>query len=236
MLLRPTLWALAFVLSVVGGTSSADVVLSQSNNPTALFNEQFASIMDAERQALRTVSAVKVRRLSVPPAGAASDAALGIDTQRFDPAFLSSLPKPKGGESWRCLAEALYFEARGETVKGIFAVAEVILNRVDSRRYPNTVCDVVYQGTGVKHRCQFSYACDGQKEVITEPRAYEKVGKIAQMMLRDGAPRNLTEGATHYHTKSVNPRWARVYPRTTTIGYHHFYRQAYGRDRQIASR
>jgi spore germination cell wall hydrolase CwlJ-like protein len=84
---------------------------------------------------------------------------------------------------------------------------------------------VIYQGTGQKYRCQFTYACDGKKEVINEPRAYEKVSKIAQVMLAEDAPRDLTSGATHYHTKSVNPRWARVYPRTTTIGYHHFYRQ-----------
>ncbi len=105
----------------------------------------------------------------------------------------------------------------------IFAVGEVILNRVDSDRYPDTVCEVIHQGTGRLFECQFTYTCDGKKETIAEPRAYDMVGKVARLML-DGKPRTLTSGATHYHTKSVAPRWSRVFARTTTIGYHHFYR------------
>ena len=136
------------------------------------------------------------------------------------------MPFEKGGESWACLAEALYFEARGESVKGIFAVGEVSLNRVEHPAYPDTVCGVIYQGTGKRFQCQFTYSCDGKKEVFNERRAYEKVGKIASLMLGGKAPLDLTEGATHYHTKSVKPRWSRVYPRTATIGYHHFYRKA----------
>ena len=130
----------------------------------------------------------------------------------------------KGGKQWRCLAEALYFEARGESVKGQFAVAEVILNRVDSAAYPDTVCAVINQGTGRKYACQFTYTCDGHKEVIAEPRAFERVGKVAHLML-NGAPRGLTEGATHYHTRAVRPSWSRKFPRTASIGVHHFYRQ-----------
>lgn len=129
----------------------------------------------------------------------------------------------KGGAEWRCLAEALYFEARGESVKGQFAVAEVILNRVDSPEFPDEICAVVHQGTGRKYQCQFTYTCDGYKEVISEPRAFERVGKVAHLMVQ-GAPRPLTQGATHYHTRAVNPRWAHRFPRTATIGVHHFYR------------
>ena len=128
-----------------------------------------------------------------------------------------------GGADWRCLAEALYFEARGESVKGQFAVAEVILNRVDSAEFPDNVCAVVHQGTGRKYQCQFTYTCDGHKEVINEPRAFDQVGKIAHLMVQ-GAPRPLTKGATHYHTRAVSPRWSRTFPRTATIGVHHFYR------------
>jgi len=127
-------------------------------------------------------------------------------------------------EQWQCLAEALYFEARGESVKGQFAVAEVILNRVDSASYPGTLCGVIKQGTGRKYQCQFTYTCDGIAEKIHERDAFERVGKVARLMI-DGAPRVLTDGATHYHTKAVNPNWARKFPRTATIGVHHFYRQ-----------
>ncbi|MDX1780701.1 MAG: cell wall hydrolase [Thalassovita sp.] len=137
--------------------------------------------------------------------------------------FLDSLPAAKGGEEWQCMAEALYFEARGESVKGQFAVAEVIMNRVDSPRFPNTVCGVVHQGTGRKYQCQFTYTCDGYKEVIAEHDAYARVGKVAKLMV-NGAPRELTDGATYYHTKAVRPRWSRKFDRTATIGVHHFYR------------
>jgi spore germination cell wall hydrolase CwlJ-like protein len=130
---------------------------------------------------------------------------------------------PDGGSEFSCLAEALYFEARGETIKGQFAVAEVILNRVASTQFPNTVCGVIHQGTGRKYQCQFTYTCDGQKEVIHEPQAYERVSKVARLAL-DGAGADLTEGATYYHTTAVNPRWARSFTRTARYGVHLFYR------------
>ena len=137
--------------------------------------------------------------------------------------WLAGLKVKSDGADWRCLAEALYFEARGESVKGQFAVAEVILNRVDNPEFPDNVCGVVHQGTGRKYQCQFTYTCDGIKEVINEPHAFKRVGKIAHLMVQ-GAPRPLTQGATHYHTRAVSPRWSRIFPRTTTIGVHHFYR------------
>ena len=143
---------------------------------------------------------------------------------KFSRSWIDAQPKARGNAQWRCLAEALYFEARGETVKGQFAVAEVILNRVKSERFPGSTCGVINQGTGRKYQCQFTYTCDGNPDTIRELAAYESVGKVARAAL-DGQAPALTSGATHYHTKSVNPRWARVFPRTTTIGYHHFYRE-----------
>jgi spore germination cell wall hydrolase CwlJ-like protein len=142
----------------------------------------------------------------------------------YDPTWIAAQPKASGGPEWKCLAEALYFEARGETLKGQFAVAEVILNRVDSANFPNTICDVVNQGTGRKYACQFTYTCDGVAEKINEPRAWQRVAKVARVMM-DGGDRGLTEGATFYHTKAVRPRWSKSFDRTATIGVHHFYRQ-----------
>jgi hypothetical protein len=212
-------WAICFIAMLsFGSVAPADVVMSQSNIPAAEFDEK----VPAYGSSHRAVPSGRVRTMvdaPLPPERAARVAAITYDRD-----FLRRLPQPQGGEPWRCLSEALYFEARGESVKGIFAVAEVILNRVDSGNYPDSVCDVVYQGTGRLYECQFTYSCDGRKETITEPDAYRRVAKIARLML-DGAPRVLTNGATHYHTKSVNPRWARVYDKTATIGYHHFYRQ-----------
>ncbi|MEL6479117.1 MAG: cell wall hydrolase [Pseudomonadota bacterium] len=126
-------------------------------------------------------------------------------------------------EAWRCLAEALYFEARGESTLGQVAVAEVILNRVDSRKYPNTVCGVIRQGENSGRGCQFSYRCDGHSDAIREKKAYAHVGKVAWVMLQ-GKPRIITGKATHYHTTAVSPRWARKLVRTTKIGEHIFYR------------
>ena len=140
----------------------------------------------------------------------------------YTSAYLSALPTVKGGKQWKCLAEALYFEARGEAIEGQFAVAEVIMNRADSASFTYSVCGVVHQGTGRRFACQFTYNCDGLAEVIREKKAYAQVGKVAKLML-DGAPRRLTKGALYYHTKSVNPKWARSFSRTTTIGRHHFY-------------
>ncbi|MCX7559312.1 cell wall hydrolase [Sulfitobacter sp. F26204] len=140
--------------------------------------------------------------------------------------WIDSRPKATGSAQWRCLAEALYFEARGETVKGQFAVAEVIMNRVKSARFPGSLCAVINQGTGKKYQCQFTYTCDGRAEVISEPLAFARVGKIARLMI-DGQVPKLTEGATHYHTTAVNPRWARVYTRTAKIGVHLFYRHTW---------
>ena len=172
-----------------------------------------------EQNALTAASPAHLRRLVTP----VSAPARGVD---YDKAWLASQPRASGGKEWQCLSEALYFEARGETVKGMFAVAEVILNRVDSARFPDSVCGVVHQGTGKRYGCQFTYTCDGLPETVHEPRAWDRVGKVARAML-DGAPRRLTDGATHYHTTAVRPDWARSYTRTGQIGDHLFYRHTW---------
>ncbi len=140
-------------------------------------------------------------------------------------AWIDAQPIATGDAEWDCLATAIYFEARGESIRGQFAVAEVILNRVDSPLYPRTVCRVVHQG-GSKG-CQFSFTCDGRKDRIRDREAFGVAGKIARVML-DGAPRALTDGATHFHTKHVRPGWARRMPQTAAIGAHRFYRIASG--------
>ncbi|MEM9970707.1 MAG: cell wall hydrolase [Pseudomonadota bacterium] len=192
------------------------MTVSASNNPTIELNQRLSSLFSAEREALTSLDADDVARLLTLPEPS--------EDSGWSRQALAAMPEPEGGEQWACLSEALYFEARGETVKGMAGVAEVILNRVDDPRYPDTVCGVINQGTGERFRCQFTYNCDGKPETIGNDRAYTTVAKVARIML-DGAPRALTDGATHYHTKSVNPRWSRVFPRTTTIGYHHFYRE-----------
>lgn len=135
--------------------------------------------------------------------------------------WLMSRPEPSGDAEWACLTEAVYFEARGESLDGQIAVAEVILNRVDSPLYPRTICGVVKQRGG--GGCQFSYVCQG-KTKMREKGAADLAGRIARAML-DGAPRVLTDGATHFHTKGVKPSWSKRFARTAAIGAHYFYRQ-----------
>lgn len=189
-------------------------------DPTVALDGQMTLLLGLERAVLSEVSEAHFQGLTTPPLKAAAFA----QNIEYTRSWVSDQPIRTGGNEWECLTQALYFEARGESVKGQFGVAEVILNRVASSRYPDTVCGVINQGTGKKYQCQFTYTCDGRAEVIAEQRAYEAVGKIAYATL-NGAPRNLTSGATHYHTKAVNPRWAKVFPHTATIGVHHFYRQ-----------
>ena len=175
------------------------------------------ALLGKERASFSGVATSQIARL-------ASVTGTGSGTQPLYTAdWLAAQPTPSGGPQWQCLSEALYFEARGESTKGLFAVAEVILNRVDSARYPGDVCGVVHQGTGARFACQFTFTCDGQPEEVRNPAAWARVGKVARAML-DGAPRALTDGALFYHTNAVSPRWASAMARTTSIGVHHFYR------------
>lgn len=142
----------------------------------------------------------------------------------YDAAWLTQFPASDDSEEWECLAGALYHEARGESIEGQVAVAEVILNRVDAVSYPDTVCGVVYEGSANGGPCQFSFACDGESDARDEGDAAARAGRIASAML-DGTPRALTDGATFFHTTAVAPSWARAFERTTRIGAHLFYRK-----------
>jgi len=136
--------------------------------------------------------------------------------------WLMVQPVPEGDAELKCLTEALYFESRGESLEGQIGVAEVILNRVDSPLYPRTICGVVKQSGG--GGCQFSYVCDGHADRMREADAADLAGRIARAML-DDAPRLLTAGATHFHTRSVRPGWSKRFAHTASIGAHLFYRQ-----------
>ena len=128
----------------------------------------------------------------------------------------------------KCLAEGIYFEARGEPESGQAAVAQVILNRVRNPAYPKTICGVVYQNQNFRNRCQFSFACDGRSERIAEQRQWETAKQVA---------RDVTEGriwiaevgdSTHYYANYVRPGWARRMIKMDTIGAHLFYRTKLG--------
>lgn len=115
-----------------------------------------------------------------------------------------------------CLAEAVYFEARGTGTEGEAAVAHVIVNRTESPKFPNSVCGVVAQG------CQFSYRCDGRSDALADPRARASAYRVAEAVLT--AEEDPTNGALFFHSAKARPGWFAKRPRVARIGGNVFYR------------
>lgn len=125
-----------------------------------------------------------------------------------------------------CLATAIYFEARGEPLKGQKAVAEVVMTRAGSGLYPSSICGVVYQNSNRHLACQFTFTCDGIKDRTRDQEAWTLARRIAvAAMTKAKNKRPLTKWATHYHASYVRPRWASKLVHTATIGTHVFYRE-----------
>jgi spore germination cell wall hydrolase CwlJ-like protein len=143
-----------------------------------------------------------------------------------DHAWMSRpLPASVFGEAeQKCLATAIYFEARGENTRGQAAVAQVVLNRVRNPAYPNTICGVVYQNDNWRNACQFSFACDGIKDRITSPEHYRLAKDIAMAVTAGKIFISDVGSSTHYHATYVNPRWSRTMEKMKKIGLHIFYR------------
>ena len=133
---------------------------------------------------------------------------------------LSDLEKER-----RCLTESIYFEARGESAVGQLAIAEVILNRVMSGRYPANICGVVFQGAK-SNQCQFSFACNGDMRKPRDPVAWRKAQRLAHYVLAGKVRNTIVGSATYYHAAYVNPYWAPHMVEVAKIGQHIFYRSA----------
>ena len=144
-----------------------------------------------------------------------------------------------------CLAQNIYFEAKSEPLAGQYAVADVVLNRVNDTRYPNTICEVVREGPikeswktrqhadlpdseriyhPIKNRCQFSWYCDGKADTIRDNDAWRTAQIIAYKIVHTDKMRGITEGATHYHADYVSPKWASKIQLVGSISTHIFYR------------
>ena len=135
-----------------------------------------------------------------------------------------------------CLALNTYHEAKNQSMIGQIATAQVVMNRVADDRYPNTVCEVVKQGPHrpswenpekeypIRHRCQFSWYCDGKPDIPKNEKAWKKAQDVAFLVLYNKINLDVTEGATHYHATYVRPAWAKTKTRTTRIEKHIFYR------------
>lgn len=127
-------------------------------------------------------------------------------------------------KSMWCLATAIYFEARGESYRGQVGVAQVVMNRVKHKVYPNTVCGVVFQNQSRRNACQFSFACDGIPERVSDKKSWAQAEEIAKKVSNGSLYLTEVANATHYHASYVSPRWAPRMKRMTKIGLHLFYR------------
>lgn len=146
-------------------------------------------------------------------------------------AFEFKVVEPTREAELHCLATAIYHEARGEPERGQLVVGGVILNRVASRFYPDTICQVVYQNVHMRNACQFSFACDGITKRVTENEVWKEIRQRAEWLMNcqgdidcQESKRNWAVWAsTHYHADYVHPFWADKIMRTGQIGRHIFY-------------
>ncbi|MEO1657106.1 MAG: cell wall hydrolase [Pseudomonadota bacterium] len=222
----------AFLLAV-GALFITMVRTSQMIETAAAEPELAAEVVEVEPEEpapsveVRVVSAVEVLMAGGFDGNAvARDLILaGIPAHAFAiPAAVFDQPFDEfEADEHACLSQAIYFEARNQSVLGQIAVADVILNRVDHGRFPDTVCGVVFQGEERRHRCQFSFACDGVPETAHEKDAWAKSEALADLIMRGFRP-PLTRYATFYHAEYVSPGWAKAFVETTVIGDHIFYR------------
>ncbi|MBB4217565.1 spore germination cell wall hydrolase CwlJ-like protein [Rhizobium sp. BK212] len=143
-----------------------------------------------------------------------------------DHAWAASVLAPSvfSAREQQCLASGIYFEARGESVKGQAAVAQVILNRVRNPSYPKTICGVVYQNEDWRNRCQFSFACDAIKDRVNSEYHWRVARDVAMAVTAGKIWLPQVGSATHYHAVYVRPKWARTMEKVGRIGLHVFYR------------
>ncbi|MBY5790099.1 cell wall hydrolase [Rhizobium leguminosarum] len=143
-----------------------------------------------------------------------------------DHAWAASVLAPSvfSAQEQQCLASGIYFEARGESVKGQAAVAQVILNRVRNPSYPKTICGVVYQNEDWRNRCQFSFACDSIKDRVNSEYHWRVARDVAMAVTSGKIWLPQVGSATHYHAVYVRPKWAKTMEKVGRIGLHVFYR------------
>ena len=136
-------------------------------------------------------------------------------------------------EQIECMAVNAYHEARSQSVAGQLATMHVVLNRVQSKKFPNSICEVVTQGPTyvnwkgnewpIRDKCQFSWYCDGMSDTAKDIESYNRIYELAEY-ITTAETYDYTEGATHYHADYVSPSWSKVFIKVTQIDTHIFYR------------
>ncbi len=210
--------------SIDGSTPSVAGSLAQSSTtPTTGDSVRIAS---ATPQPATPAATAQQPQSRIAKAAANGDAtARRTERESEGKQIYTSLIAPENmAKEQRCLAEAIYFEARSESEEGRAAVAQVVLNRVKSGLYPDSVCGTVYQNRNRHLACQFTFACEGKSLRITEPGPWRDATRIAREVY-DGTTYLADVGAsTHYHADYVRPYWARKLKKMDTIGRHVFYK------------
>ncbi len=181
----------------------------------------FANYLADETSAVRRAMTAPRLKPAISPAMMIAEGSPIADLVDFDFSTIE-IAKLDGAER-KCLAQAIYYEARSEARVGQLAVADVVLNRVSSPVYPDTICEVVFQGSQRKTGCQFSFTCDGSMKARLNERKWREAEMLAGAVLA-GIRKPVSRYATHYHADYVSPPWAQTLTPTAVIGAHKFYR------------
>lgn len=218
--------AVCIVASAYSGTVSAHradkaAAADRAHAAEAALVADFADFLAAETETARTLIATprlkpakSVETLLAE--NAAADALTAFDLSELTAAKLDA-------EERECMAQAIYYEARSEPRIGQLAVADVVLNRVRSTAYPNSICEVVFQGSERRTGCQFSFTCDGSMDAKLNKRKWKSSEDLAGAVLA-GVRIPVSRNATHYHADYVDPYWADTLAPTAVIGVHKFYK------------
>ncbi|MBS7553435.1 cell wall hydrolase [Ancylobacter dichloromethanicus] len=206
------------------------VPASYALDPSLPLYRQSAFIFGLDETALPPQPFLHMSTPDLAEGSGTTDAAKSEDsdlrrvTSGPSPAERLGLAGKRRDRAEKCLAEAVYFESRGEPKRGQIAVAQVVMNRVFSGYYPADICRAVYQNAHRRLACQFTFACDNIRDVVTEPKLWKQAREIAADMLDGRVWDDKVGRATHYHARSVRPNWIREMRKLDRIGEHTFYR------------
>jgi spore germination cell wall hydrolase CwlJ-like protein len=211
----PNATPVSAVVAAADANTDADADIAQGEGPTLAAYAAAKAASPGGRPTSQSTWSDLVRLASVG----------GGDGEKITSNIFGGLTEKEfQAREFRCMATAIYFEARGESVKGQIAVGQVIMTRVRSTFYPNTICGVVYQGQWNKNACQFSFACDGVADTPKDRKQWDTALDVAKNVISGKVHLDEVGDATHYHATYVSPDWKKMVKRVTKIGVHIFYK------------
>ena len=219
-------------VTISGGFDTIRMQIAEARKPKRAKGEledvdpiQTASLDPATSAAIAAIDQIVPMPDVVAPVSAPTELAYARETTpatAFD-LLVDKHGKPVAEKEFWCMATAIYFEARGESYRGQVAVGQVVMNRVAHKIYPGTICNVVFQNQHMRNACQFSFACDGIPERVTEPKAWAQAEEIAKGVINGTLYLSEVGKSTHYHATYVYPYWAPRLKKNTKIDHHIFY-------------